>query len=212
MIGSSEREAEIKRRVEMIRGVTGSRIVIGPRGEIEEVHVLATADRNPKQIVRDIESICAADFGLRIDHRKVSVAQLGSNHVTREEARLRLDSVGVHVSGSSMEVHVHLYLTETLFEGRARGPESGSSRPRVAAIACLQAVEGYLGETVRLVLDDLVCVHAGQRRVVLVLVTMLSRGGEEKLAGCVLIKKDVVEASIRAVLDALNRRIAVAGE
>lgn len=57
-----------------LRGVLSSRIVVGAGGEIAEVHVMATAERGAKQIVRDVESALFANFGVRIDHRKISVA------------------------------------------------------------------------------------------------------------------------------------------
>ncbi len=41
-----------------------------------EIHVVATFDRTPKQLVRDVQSLAAAAFGFTIDHRIVSVVQL----------------------------------------------------------------------------------------------------------------------------------------
>src|SRR5881296_2922362 len=48
---------------------------ISPQGEISEIHVLAQTDIPPKQVVRNIESALMAQLGVRIDHRKISVAQ-----------------------------------------------------------------------------------------------------------------------------------------
>ncbi len=42
---------------------------------IREIHVVTRSDRNPKQIVRDIQTILRAKVGVAIDHRVVSVAQ-----------------------------------------------------------------------------------------------------------------------------------------
>jgi hypothetical protein len=41
-----------------------------------EIHVVASSNRPPKQVVRDVQSLAAAGFGIPIDHRIVSVVQL----------------------------------------------------------------------------------------------------------------------------------------
>ncbi|MBL0172733.1 MAG: hypothetical protein IPP90_18905 [Gemmatimonadaceae bacterium] len=51
------------------------RIVPGDSGAIDEIHVLTTNEIVPKNMVRNIESALMAQLGLRINHRKVSIAQ-----------------------------------------------------------------------------------------------------------------------------------------
>ncbi len=63
-------EAEVRK----IAGVKNARIV-GTDGP-EEIHIVASASRSPKQVVRDVQSLAAAAYGLPIDHRIVSVVQL----------------------------------------------------------------------------------------------------------------------------------------
>ncbi len=55
-------------------GVLSVRIVAGDTGAIDEVHVLTTAAVAPKQTVRNIESALIAQLGLRVNHRKISIA------------------------------------------------------------------------------------------------------------------------------------------
>ena len=56
-------------------GILSARVVVTPQGEVTEVHVLTLSDVQPKQVVRNIESALMAQLGLKIDHRKISVAQ-----------------------------------------------------------------------------------------------------------------------------------------
>lgn len=56
-------------------GVLSVRIVAGDSGAVGEIHVLTTSEVAPKNMVRNIESALMAQLGLRIDHRKVSIAQ-----------------------------------------------------------------------------------------------------------------------------------------
>jgi hypothetical protein len=56
-------------------GVMSVRIVPSESGAIDEIHVLTTNEVVPKHMVRNIESALMAQLGLRINHRKVSIAQ-----------------------------------------------------------------------------------------------------------------------------------------
>src|SRR2546429_9537463 len=68
----------VKRAENLIAGLTGilsARVVVTPLGEVSEIHVLTSSDTQPKQVVRNIESALMAQLGVKIDHRKISVAQ-----------------------------------------------------------------------------------------------------------------------------------------
>lgn len=56
-------------------GVLSVRIVPSETGAIDEIHVLTTSEIAPKNTVRNIESALMAQLGLRVNHRKVSIAQ-----------------------------------------------------------------------------------------------------------------------------------------
>ncbi len=67
----------IKRAEELLQtlpGVIAARIISSDTGAVDEIHVLTTAELTPKQTVRNIESALIAHLGMRVDHRKISVA------------------------------------------------------------------------------------------------------------------------------------------
>jgi len=67
----------IRRAEELIAtlpGVLSVRIVPSDAGAIDEVHVLTTDAVAPKQTVRNIESALIAELGVRVNHRKISIA------------------------------------------------------------------------------------------------------------------------------------------
>lgn len=67
----------IKRAEELLQtlpGVMAARIIASETGAVDEIHVLTTAEVTPKQTVRNIESALIAHLGMRVDHRKISVA------------------------------------------------------------------------------------------------------------------------------------------
>lgn len=55
-------------------GVIAARIIASDTGAVDEIHILTSADVAPKQTVRNVESALIAHLGMRVDHRKISVA------------------------------------------------------------------------------------------------------------------------------------------
>lgn len=55
-----------------------------------EIHIVAGAERSPKQLVRDIQSLASAGFGFAIDHRIVSIVRL-EDAAAPPEARTSVD-------------------------------------------------------------------------------------------------------------------------
>ena len=95
LIQKTPTAAEVQSAIERVRGVMASRVV-AEDGAISEVHILAETSRSAKQIVRDVESLCAAQFGIELDHRKVSVALINQTQGDRRQIR-RPEIRGVRV-------------------------------------------------------------------------------------------------------------------
>src|SRR5918997_5967943 len=64
-------------------GVISVRVIAGPTGSVEEIHLLTSESVSPKQTVRNVESALMAHLGMRVSHKKISVA------TTSEPARAR---------------------------------------------------------------------------------------------------------------------------
>ena len=60
--------------LQTLPGVLNVRIVSSPTGEVSEVHILTTTEVSPKQTVRNVESALLAHLGMRVSHKKISVA------------------------------------------------------------------------------------------------------------------------------------------
>ena len=77
----------IKKAEELLQtlpGVIAARIIASETGAVDEIHVLTSAEVTPKQTVRNIESALIAHLGMRVDHRKISVATTLENRKTGE--------------------------------------------------------------------------------------------------------------------------------
>lgn len=59
-----------------IHSVRATSVVTLADGQPSEIHVLATPGKHAKQVVRDVQSLAMAQFGLDVDHRIISVVQL----------------------------------------------------------------------------------------------------------------------------------------
>jgi hypothetical protein len=64
--------------------VIAARIIASETGAVDEIHVLTSAEVTPKQTVRNIESALIAHLGMRVDHRKISVATTLENRKPSE--------------------------------------------------------------------------------------------------------------------------------
>lgn len=204
---------ELERAISRIRGVLSSRVVLDTTGtEIEELHVLAHTGRNAKQVVRDIVSLLQAQYNLDVDHRVISVAQVEAPvepaDFPSHEPRLQVDSILVENRQKNLRVRVQLQRGEALYQGEAEGSSQGSSAIRLGAEAAIRAVQEFMEGLCRITLEDVLDVEMGDVLVVITGVQLSVRGrAPEFLVGSAIVHSDPVEAAVRSVLDALNRKM-----
>ncbi|MDP4126790.1 MAG: hypothetical protein Q8912_07595, partial [Bacillota bacterium] len=146
--------------IKQIKTVIAARINVNIQGEIEEVHILAGSGRAPKQIVRDVESILATQFDLQIDHKKISVAQLGDDEegtsAIMESTRPKLVGVTLRTVNGLAEVKVELQTGDKLIEGLAQGPSSTHNKLRLFVEATIKALTPLISDKFLFVTEDVV--------------------------------------------------------
>jgi hypothetical protein len=69
-------EVRAQRLLAALGGIVSARAVADETGRLAEIHILASPEFHPKQIVRNIESALSAGLGIVVDRRIISVAQL----------------------------------------------------------------------------------------------------------------------------------------
>jgi hypothetical protein len=205
---------EIETALSQVAEIRAARIVSSDAGVIQEIHILADPSKSPKQLVRDIESTIMAQFGIPIDHKKVSIAQLGRESIaestedsTQLHARARIHSVHTDVMGVRAVATVTLELEGELYSGTAEGPASTTGRRRLVGQAALNAVEKYTNGTFSFALEDVALVTLGRERVAVSVVILVTPLGEQALAGSALARQSENDSLVRATLDAINRRL-----
>lgn len=201
------RMSECENFIKQIRDVISVNIVANDSREIEEIHVLAEDTRNAKQIVRDIETLFRVEYGLDLDHKKVSIVQLKKEQNSFQSKRLKFTSIQYSFRDNRMEVSVELASPKKSCQGQAAGINSRSNRLRLVGEAALQAVGSFLPEICHATLDDIVLYSLNGRDLVAATVVYIQGSLEETLVGSALVRQDEKEAAVKAVLSALNRRI-----
>ncbi len=197
-------------------GVLSARIVAGRTGEIEEVHVLTTSVVQPKQVVRNVESALMAQLGMKVDHRKISVAQtaemkaiavLDRDAVTEAASRRKIvfaDLVIESPRPRRASVRVLLRSGGLELEGLEEGVDEARSRVHMAARATVKALEREL-EDGGVVLEGVRVVDAFDRKIVLAAVHGVGGRSSQLLVGTCEVRESPEQAAVLAVLDATNR-------
>jgi hypothetical protein len=116
---------ELEDALRHIQGVRAASVVTGPDAVPTEVHVLADPGKPAKQVVRDVQSLAMARYDIDIDHRIVSVVQMGDDEVRAAPAAPRTDPTDAAGLAESAE---HADADD------AEGPDDGVVRPAIAAI------------------------------------------------------------------------------
>jgi hypothetical protein len=218
---------ELEDALRHIQGVKAASVVTGPDAVPTEVHVLASPGKPAKQVVRDVQSLALARYDIDIDHRIVSVVQMGDDDVRAPEpaaavpgteaisasddaepgVRPSIAAIMVRSGKGETEASVTLAAGDQLFEGTSEGPAGQSHRARLVAIATLDAVSEMLGQPCEVESSSIVA--TGTREVALTVLTMIvPRTGEQVLTGCAVVRGDEADAVARSVLAALNRQLA----
>ncbi|MGB9867052.1 MAG: hypothetical protein ACPLPR_03965 [Bacillota bacterium] len=203
---------ELEEIISKLQGVLSCRVIVNDWGAIEEIHVLASAEKNPKQLVRDIESALAAKWGIKLDHRKISVAQLEPDAVLRGIERVQLWELTVtnNVTTNQMQVSVIVSDCGKKLRGVAEGLAlSRDASNKLVAVAAVEAVNSSLKEPYRFTLEDTFTVTTPHGRSVVVSIVGLVGAPSETglLVGSSIVKGEGFQACVKSVLDAINRKI-----
>jgi len=117
-------------------------------------------------------------------------------------SRMQLVSSGLEVTAT-----VSLIYQDAVVRGESTGTATQTGVHRAVATAALRALEQLVDAKARFEVDQVEVTPSGKDRTVLVAVTMVSNGGTDRLTGTAVVREDVRQATIRAALDAVNRRL-----
>ncbi|KGG80095.1 hypothetical protein [Caloranaerobacter azorensis] len=198
---------DIEQFINQIKSVLSCKIVADENGSIQEIHILSDTKRSPKQVSRDVQSGLISRFGLDIDHKKISIAQIDEKVAENKDFRLKLKTIEFSTLGTKVFIKVILEKDEEVFEGEISGINTVSNSQRLLGTAALKAVEKFLGTEDNFILEDIKTIELAGREVVVSAVTFVTNNYEKLLSGCAFVNRDKKEAVVKATLDAINRSI-----
>ncbi len=200
-----------------LTGVLSASVVVTPQGEVSEIHVLTRNDIAPKQVVRNIESALMAQLGMKIDHRKISVAQTAD---VRPIEELQQDAILARVSKrvvtfkglevrpgirpQRVTVRVKLGFGDREAEMEEQGTDTTRNRVEAAARAAASCLDELMPDN-SVALEGAQLIEAFDRKFVMVAVHGLGGREAQLLTGTCEIRESAERASVLAVLDATNR-------
>lgn len=190
-----------------IDGVYSSRVVLDERGCAEKIHILASNQKSPKTVIRDVQSAIMSVFNTSIDYRVISVALIHPQMATVLNFRLKYAGISVNTVGCCSSVSVTLEQGDRAYTGEAACSNARQSRCRGVAQATLNAVAQFTGGNHLFDLDNAeIILFCGQNAA---LVSLFSFRDNLKLLGSSFVHTDNDTAIVNATLSALNRRIEI---
>jgi hypothetical protein len=194
--------------INKIRGVYAAQVVIGD-DNVEEIHVIASPLRKPKQVVRDIESMLLVNFGVRVDYRRISLVQMQEERLFQAEGRPRLVAVR-SIDGPTKRAEVEMEKDGHLYIGSAHGGVgSDADTIRLVCTATIEAMQQVLGEHVTYRVDEIEQITVSKMPAIVVAVTLDFGTSQEMLLGICQVRGEPADAAARATLNAVNRRLLI---
>ena len=211
----TENEIEdLERELCRLPDVSAARIVADRVGRPTEVHILAGPAKHAKQVVRDVQSVALASFGLELDRRIISVVQLGTNGNGDPTAapapvfRPVILTINAETTDLRALIRVTLALGEEQAVGFAEGSVASSARHRLVAGATLDALRQLAPSAEAVDVDSAQIVRVGPHDVAVVTVVFVAPPIEQVVSGSAIVRLNAeADAVARAMLDATNRRL-----
>lgn len=211
---------ELERELCRVAEITAARVVADEEGRIAEVHILSLPHKHAKQVVRDVQSVAMATFGIDLDRRIVSVVQLdavASSSITGPDdvdlealdlERINVDGVTADRNGLQCTAQVVLTRGDQRATGTAEGIIATSSVLRLIAQATIAALRHLEPAAVRADVETATIIRLGERSIALATVVVVVPPYEEVISGSAVVRPaGDFDAVARAVLDATNRRL-----
>ncbi len=200
--------SDLELTVGQVQGVYAVRIIVGQNRELDEVHIVASAARTPKRLVRDIETLVFVKHGIRIEYRRISLVQLEDQDLLRLPlVRPVIHRIVEELLGNEKRIRVEIQGGGRIAVGEACERIDNPAPFQTAARATISCIEQLMGHHIDVRLENSASFRLDTREIAVVVLTCLVQDREEAFVGASFVGMSPAEAAARATLDALNRRI-----
>ncbi len=180
------------------------------------MHVLTNAEGSPKQMVRNVESALLAQLGLKVDHRKISIAQTAEVRPLEalEQSAVRDDALKRQVVFKKLEVEpaeehrVRVRVTLVVSGEEESAEEEVGDTTKARMLGAARAAVAVLDRTIEggtLELEGVKLVDEFDSKLVMVGVHTIDGREAHLVLGTAEVRRSAEGAAVLAVLDATNR-------
>lgn len=204
----SEIGKEYSGLIDKLPGVMKSNLVLSDN-VITEIHVLSDTSRSPKQIARDIQSAILVQFGITVDHKVISIAQIPSENSLKIKDRLVFEEISVSKNKNRSSASVTLCDGESTFNGEASALNDSMEVNKMVCQATLNAVCNFIDPGILLSPMDVKVFDLTGEKAIAVCIAVKIQDNVERFLGSSFVGDDAGSAVVKATLDALNRKISI---
>src|SRR5579875_309978 len=186
--------------IERLVGVKAARVERGPDETVARVHVLSDGERSARLLAREIQGLLEHQCGQAVGAEAINVVEVG-HRLDESFRRPRLMGFEWAWGRDGVKVSCRLGVGDRTVEGQAEGQDLSLA----AGGAVLQAVQALTGGVLGLRLMDIQTVFSAKGPIILTVVEMT--GGDVLSGSAPKGEREMVEAVMRATLDAVNRQL-----
>ncbi len=194
---------ELEKKIIELEGIISCKVT--GKNEIDEIHIVANKDRDPKRIVRDIETMVLVETNKEINHKKVSIAQVSQAEKTTTKNRIEI--ISIHKENNSPIYHFKLNINDNIVEETINGSIQ-DILPVEVVEGLIQSIQKYTNFDGKVIVEH-VLITGVNNEIIIVQLIVYNKGNSngEKLLGASYIKHNLPLAAGKACLKALNRRL-----
>lgn len=209
---------DIEKSLKDLNDILFAKIVLSEDGDIKEIHIITKDSSNPKRVTRDIESFLLAKYNIQVDYRKISIAQVKDKEIIDEQTseeesesslRLKFSDIKIGAIGNQFEVCIKLENNGKIYEGKVSGKNWDENREYLVAKAALEGISSYLEGSIFFQVDEIKKIELDRKEIIVVSVNLIGSKRKENLVGSAVIRDDLNEAVVKAILKATNRRLLI---
>ncbi|MFI5956531.1 hypothetical protein [Cryptosporangium sp. NPDC051539] len=202
--------AALLEAVRAVIGVRAAELRTSADGD-RTLHLELVEGADETAVAWSVTRILDERLGVEVDQTRSvlvddSVDETRSVPLDGPQRRVHLERLQVVTGGLDVRVDVALATAGARVVGSASGPAVERTVLRTVAGATLNAVDALLEGRARCGLDQAELTDIGSDKLAIAVVTLLTPGQVDRLAGAALVRGDARQAMVRAVLSALNRR------
>lgn len=195
---------ELEEKIKELEGIISCKIT-GDK-EIDEIHIIASKNRDPKRIVRDIETMVLVNLDQEIDHKKISIAQV--NQAGEAIVENRVEIISIYRENNRPVCHFRLNINDNLVEEEINGSVE-ETLPIMVAEGMVDIIQKYTSFKGKIRVENVFTTGINDEIVIVQLVVYKNGNlnDQERLLGAAYINHDLPLATGKACLKALNRRL-----